>query len=97
MKPEDKSKLQEFIGEADKLKSRDTIEESKFKDWKDKADKKLEEVFGKNSDQTSRFRRVKFFNFSRNGKPKDTPLTENERREYFQGIDEAKRLLQRFV
>lgn len=97
MTPDEKSKIQSFISDLEGLKSRDKIEESKFKDWKDKVDKKLEEVFGKNADQTARFQRVKFFNFSRGGKPKDTPLTENERREYFQGLDEAKRLLQRFI
>ena len=97
MTPDDRSKIQSFLSDLEGLKSRDKIEESKFKDWKEKVDKKLEEVFGKNSDQTARFQRVKFFNFSRAGKPKDTPLTENERREYLQGLDEAKRLLQRFV
>lgn len=97
MKPEDRSKLQENIDEVNKLKSAGKIEESKFKDWKDKVVKKLEEVFGKSSEQVSRFQRVRFFNFSRGGKPKDAPLTENERREYLQGLDEAKRLLQRFA
>ena len=93
MKPEDRSKIQDFINEIEGLKSRDKIEESKFKDWKEKVEKKLDEVFGKNSDQYGRFQRAKFFKFDRRGKPKDAPLTEQERREYFQGLDEAKRIL----
>lgn len=97
MTPDDRSKIQSFISDLEGLKSRDKIEESKFKDWKEKVEKKLDEVFGKNSDQSTRFQRVKFFDFSRSGKPKDTPLTETERREYFSRLDEAKRLLQRYI
>ena len=96
MNPEDRSKLQSLIGEIEGLKSR-SPEESKFKDWKEKVEKKLEEVFGKGSDELGRFQRVRFFNFSRPGRAKDSPLTESERREYAQTLEEAKRLLQRFV
>ena len=92
MNPEDRSKLQSLIGEIDGLKSRQPAE-SKFKDWKEKIEKKIEEVFGKNSDQLARFRRCRFFNFNRSGKPKDAPLTEAERREYIQCLEEAKRNL----
>jgi hypothetical protein len=96
MKPEDRSKIQSFVSDLEGLKSRDP-QESKFKDCKEKIEKKLEEVFGAGSDQLARFKRVHFFDFSRGGKSKDTPLNENERREYIGGIDEAKRLLQRFI
>jgi hypothetical protein len=96
MTPEDRSKLQSLISDLEGLKSRDP-QESKFKDCREKIEKKLEEVFGKNSDQLSRFKRVKFFDFSRSGRSKDDPLSENERREHINGIDEAKRLLQRLV
>ena len=96
MKPEDRSKIQSFISDLQGLKSLDP-EESKFKDWKDKVEKKLEEVFGKNSDPLIRFKRNRFFNFTRAGKPKDAPLSENERRAYVQGLEEARRLLQRFI
>ncbi|MBA7614025.1 hypothetical protein ES703_21286 [subsurface metagenome] len=96
MKPEDRSKIQSFINEIEGLKSR-SPEQSRFKDWKDKVEKKLEEVFGKNTDQVNRFKRVKFFNFTRAGKPKDAPLSESERREYVRGLDEAKRLMQRYI
>ncbi len=96
MTPEDRSKIQSFISDLEGLKSRDP-QESKFKDCKEKIQKKLEEVFGASSDQVGRFKRVRFFNFSRGGKSTDTPLNENERREYISGIDEAKRLLQRFI
>lgn len=95
MKPEDLSKIQSFISDLDGLKSRDP-EEKKFKDWKEKVEKKLEEAFGKSSDQLGRFNRVRFFNFERRGKPKDAPLSEDERREYIQRLDEAKRLLSYF-
>lgn len=95
MKPDDLSKIQSFISDLGGLKSRDP-EEKKFKDWKEKVEKKLEEVYGKSSDQLGRFRRVRFFNFERRGKPKDAPLSEDERREYLQRLDEAKRLLSYF-
>ncbi len=96
MTPEDRSKLQSFISDVDKLRSR-SPEEKKFKDWKNDVEKKLEEVFGKGSEQLARFRRVKFFDFSRAGKPADTPLSENERRDFFACLDEAKRVLRQFV
>lgn len=96
MKPEDRSKIQSFINEIEGLKSR-SPEQSRFKDWKDKVEKKLEEVFGKNTDQVNRFKRAKFFNFTRAGKPKDAPLSESERREYVRGLDEAKRLMQKYI
>ncbi len=44
MNPEDKSKVQALISDLNGLKSRNP-EESKFKDWKDKTEKKLDEVF----------------------------------------------------
>ena len=96
MKAEDRSKLQSLTGEIEGLKSRQP-EESKFKDWKEKVEKKLEEAFGKGSEPLARFRRTRFFNFNRSGKPKDAPLSESERREYIQGLDEAKRNLQRYL
>jgi len=96
MKAEDRSKLQSLTGEIEGLKSRQP-EESKFKDWKEKVEKKLEEAFGKGSEPLARFRTTRFFNFNRSGKPKDAPLSESERREYIQSLDEAKRNLQRYL
>ena len=95
MKPEDRSKIRSFIGEIDGLKSREP-EEKKFKDWKEKVEKKLEEVFGKGSDQVTRFQRVKYFDFSGGRRQKDQPLSESERRDYIAGLDAAKRLLGNF-
>jgi hypothetical protein len=96
MTVEDRSKLQSLVGEIEGLKSRQP-EESKFKDWKEKVEKKLEEAFGKGSEQLGRFQRTRFFKFDRSGKPKDAPLSESERREYLQGLDEAKRTLRRYI
>ena len=45
MTPEDRSKIQSFISDLQGLKSRDP-QESKFKDCREKIEKKLEEVFG---------------------------------------------------
>jgi hypothetical protein len=95
MNPEDRSKIQSFINDLEGLKTR-SPEESKFKDCREKIEKKLEEVFGKSSDQLTRFKRIRFFNFSRSGKSRDTLLSEDERREYIDGLEEAKRLLRHF-
>ena len=54
VKAEDKSKIQSLISDLNGLKSRDP-QESKFKEWKDKAERNVEEVFGKGSDQAGRF------------------------------------------
>jgi hypothetical protein len=96
MNPEDKSKVQSLISDLNGLKSR-SPEESKFKDWKDKTEKKLEEVFGKGSDQYGRFRALRFFDFSRRPGPKDAPLREEERAQFLKGLEEARRLLSRFT
>ncbi len=96
MTAEDRSKLQSLIGELNSLKSRQP-EESKFKDWKEKVEKKLEEAFGKGSEQLARFRRIRFFSFSRSGRNKEASLSETERREYLQGLDEAGRTLRRYL
>ena len=96
MTPEEKSKIQSFISDLEALKSRDP-EEKKYKDCKEKVEKKLEEAFGKNADQVVRFQRALSFNFSRSGKPTEAPLNEKERREYISCIDGAKRLLQRLA
>ena len=96
MTDEDRSKIREIVNELDGLKSRNP-EEKKFKDWKEKAEKKLEEVFGKSSEPISRLRRIRFVDFNRPGKPEDSPLSERERREYINRLDEAKRLLQNFT
>jgi hypothetical protein len=96
MKPEDKSKISELVGDLEKFRSR-TPEESKFRDWKEKTEKKIEELFGKGSDACSRFRGLKFFDFGRRGGPKDIPLREEERARFLRGLDEAKRLLQRLA
>jgi hypothetical protein len=97
MKPEDKSAVQSLISDLNGLRSPNP-EESKFKDWKDKAERKLEELFGKGSEQSGRFRSLRFFDFAkRGGYPKDAPLREEERAQYLRGLDEARRLLQRFT
>lgn len=93
MKPEDKSKIQSLVSDLAGLKSRNP-EESKFKDWKEKTEKKIEEVFGKSSEQYGRFRSLKFFDFSRRpGLAKDAPLREEERSQYLKGLEDARRLL----
>jgi len=96
MTVEDRSKLQSLVSDGEGLKSRQP-EESKFKDWKEKVEKKLEEVFGKSSEPLLRFQKTRFFTFGQAGKAKDTPLSEAERREYLRGLDEAKRNLQRYL
>jgi hypothetical protein len=97
MNPEDKSKINSLISDLSGLRSR-SPEESKFKDWKEKTEKKLEEVFGKGSDQGSRFRALRFFDFSRRtGVPKDAPLREEERAQFLKGLEDARRLLSRFT
>ncbi len=97
MKPEDKSKVLELVSDAASLRSRNP-EESKFKDWKDKTERKLEDVFGKGSDQVSRFKALRFFDFTRRSQTlKNAPLGEDERQQYLRGIEEARRLLQRFT
>jgi hypothetical protein len=98
VKPEDKSKIQSLLSDLNGLKSRNP-EESKFKDWKEKTEKKLEEVFGKSSDQYGRFRSLRFFDFSRRGGglPKDAPLREDERSQFLRALEEARRLLSRLM
>ena len=94
MTPEEKSKVQSLVSDLNGLKSRNP-EESKFKDWKDKTEKKLEEVFGKGSEPVSRFKGLRFFDFSRRGGgvPKDAPLREEERAQFLKGLEDARRLL----
>jgi len=96
MNPEDKSKVQSLISDLNGLRSRNP-EESKFKDWKEKTEKKLEEVFGKGSDQYQRFRALRFLDFSRRPGLKDAPLREEERAQFLKGLEEARRLLSRFT
>jgi hypothetical protein len=96
MKPEDRSKVSELVSDLEKLRSRNP-EESKFKDWKDKTEKKLEDFFGKGSEQVARFRSLSFFDFSRRDAPKATPLREDERARFLRGLEEARRLLRRFM
>ncbi len=95
MKPEDRSKLQSYLGEISGLRSQP--EEKKLKDWKENVEKKLEEAFGKGSGECEGFKRIRFFDFNRGGKNKDVPLNESERREYLGRLDDARRYLQRFV
>ncbi len=98
VKAEDKSKIQSLVSDLNGLRSRNP-EESKFKDWKDKAIRNVEEVFGKSSEQVSRFKSLKFFDFSKRGVglPKDAPLREDERAAFLRGLEEARRLLSRFI
>ena len=97
MKPEDRSGIQSLISDLNALRSRNP-EEAKLKEWKDKAQKKIEEVFGKSSEQVGRFRALKFFDFSRRtGVAKDAPLREEERAQFLRGIEDARRLLSHFT
>ena len=97
MKPEDRSKIQSLVSDLNGLRSRDP-QESKFKEWKEKAEKNIEEVFGKGSDQVGRFKSLRFFDFSRRaGVPKDAPLREEERSAFNRGLEDARRLLSRFA
>ncbi len=97
MKPEDKSKIQSLMSDLSALRSRNP-EESKFKDWKEKTEKKIEEVFGKSSEQYGRFHGLKFLDFSRRGGvPKETPLREEERAQFLKGLEDARRLLSHFM
>lgn len=93
MKREDASKLRSLTSDISGLKSR-SPDEKKFGDWKKDVEKKLEDGFGKNSDELSRFKRIRFFDFSGHGRSKDTPLSEAECREFIRALDEARRLLQ---
>lgn len=93
MNLEDRAKLRELVGEIEGLKSRQP-EESRFKDWREKTEKKLEEACGKGSEQLARFRRIRFFDFGRGGRQRSAPLSETERKDYLQGLDEARRTLQ---
>jgi hypothetical protein len=97
LKVEERSKLSDLVSELEKLRSRNP-EESKFMEWKKKTEKKLEELFGRSSEQFGRFHRIGFFDFSkRSGLPKEAPLREDERARFMRGLDEAKRLLQRLM
>ena len=97
VKAEEKSKIQSLISDLNGLRSRNP-EESKFKEWKDKAEKNVEEVFGKGSEQIGRFKSIRFFDFSKRvGMPKDAPLREEERSAFIRGLEDARRLLSRFI
>ncbi len=96
MNPEDKSKVQSLVSDLNALKSR-SPEESKFKEWKEKTEKKLEEVFGKGSEQYGRFRSLRFFDFSRRPGPKDAPLREDERAQFLKALEDARRFLSRLT
>jgi hypothetical protein len=96
MNPEDKSKVQSFISDLNGLKSNNP-EEVKFKEWKEKTEKKLEELFGKTSDQYGRFRALRFFDFTRRSGPPNASLREEERAQFLKGLEEARRLLSRFT
>jgi hypothetical protein len=97
MKPEDRSKIQSLVSDLTALRSRNP-EESKFKDWKEKTEKKIEEVFGKSSEQYGRFHGLRFFDFSRrSGVPKESPLREEERAQFLKCLEDARRLLSRFM
>lgn len=96
MKQEDRSKLRTYLNDAAGLRNRDP-DEKKFSDWKRDVEKKLEDAFGKGSEELSRFKRIRFFDFTGGGRSKDAALSVSELRAYASGLDEARRLLQRFV
>ena len=96
MKPEDKSKLRSLTSDISGLKSR-TPDEKKFSDWRKDVEKKLEEAFGKGSDELARFKRIRFFDFAGQGRNKEAPLSEAECRDYIRGLDEARSLLSRLA
>jgi hypothetical protein len=84
--------IQSLITEIEGLKSRQP-DASKFKDWKEKVEKQLEESYGKGSEPLARFKRCRFFSFERSGKPRDAPLSEAERSDFIRCLEEAKRSL----
>jgi len=92
MKPDDRKKLRSLAGDIAGLKSR-SPDAKKFSDWKKDVEKKLEEAFGRNSDEIARFKRIRFFDFEGHGRRKDAPLSETECREYIQALDKARSLL----
>jgi len=94
MTPEDRSKVQGLISDLSGLRSRNP-EESKFKEWKEKTEKKLEEVFGASAEPVGRFKSLHFFDFSRRGGgvPREAPLREEERAQFLKGLEDARRLL----
>ena len=96
MKQEDRTKLRKFASDVSGLKSR-TPDEKKFSDWRKDVEKKLEEAFGKNSEEVSRFKRIKFFDFEGGDRSKSDSLSESELKEYLRGLDQARNLLHRFV
>jgi hypothetical protein len=96
MKAEDRSKLRSLVSDVSGLKSR-TPDAKKFGDWKKDVEKKLEDAFGSGSQELSRFRRIRFFDFEGHGRNKDAPLSESDRTEYIRGLDEARSFLQRLV
>jgi hypothetical protein len=96
MKAEDRSKLRSLIGDVSGLKSR-TPDAKKFSDWKKDVEKKFGEAYGSGSEELSRFRRIRFFDFEGHGRSKEAPLSESERAAYVKSLDEAQRLLQRLV
>jgi hypothetical protein len=55
-----------MVNDCVNLRSR-TSEESKFKDWREKTERKLEDVFGRGSEQPGRFKSLKFFDFTKHG------------------------------
>jgi hypothetical protein len=63
-------------------------EESKFKDWREKTERKLEDVFGKGSEQPGRLKSLKFFDFTKHGPgvPQENALREDERAQYPKGL-----------
>ena len=69
----------------------------RFGDWRKDVEKKLEEAFGKGSDELARFKRIRFFDVASHGRNKEAPLTEAECREYIRGLDEARSLLSRLA
>ena len=97
VKAEDKSKIQSLISDLNGLRSRDP-QESKFKEWKDKAERNVEEVFGKGSEQAGGSSPSgSSTSPGASGVPKDAPLREEERSAFIRGLEDARRLLSRFL
>jgi hypothetical protein len=76
-----------MVNDCVNLRSRNS-EESKFKDWREKTERKFEDVFGKGSEQPGRLKSLKFFDSMKHGPgvPKEAALRENERAQYLKGL-----------
>ena len=90
----DRKKITDLVSDLSPLTARDP-DRKKLKEWRDKAEKELEKLYGRSSDELNRFRRVRFFDFDRRHRAQDAPLSEDERKQYIAGLEQARSLLRR--